>query len=382
MSARPSVLVVLGTRPEAVKLSPVIAALRAGGDIRVRVCAVAQHRRLLDRTLADLGLTPDLDLNLMRPRQDLNDLLSRALAALGPVLRRERPRLVVVQGDTTSALAGALSAFHERVPVAHVEAGLRTGDADNPFPEELNRTLIDDIAVLRFAPTAHAARTLGRGRAAQRTIVVGNTGLDSLRRTLSRARAAHAPELRRALSRIAPGDTVLLATAHRRESFGPALTGLYRALGRLAAARPRLHVLIPVHPNPEVRAAARPFSGRARVHLLPPLSPFDAALALSRAALVLTDSGGLQEEAAFLGKPVLVLRRLTERPEGVRAGVALVAGVDEESVFRQTSRLLDAPARLRRMSRPCRVYGDGRSAERVARVLRRRLGLAPVAKAR
>ncbi len=368
------VLVVLGTRPEAVKLAPVVRALRAVGGLRVRVCTTAQHRELLDRALADLGLKPDVDLRLMRPRQDLNALTARALAALGPLIRRERPDLVIVQGDTTTALAGALAAFHERVPVAHVEAGLRTGNAADPYPEEINRLVIDELAVLRFAPTASAARNLRRGRADQRTLTVGNTGLDALRWALARRRPAREPALRRALAVLAPGDRVILATAHRRESFGPTLAGLYRALGRLVDAHPRLHVLIPVHLNPEVRAAAAPLAGNPRVHLLPPLGYLDSARALSRADLVMTDSGGLQEESAFLGKPALVLRRVTERPEGVRAGVARVVGVDERAVFAAASRLLRDAALYRRMARPVTVYGDGRSSERVARAVRALLG--------
>jgi UDP-N-acetylglucosamine 2-epimerase (non-hydrolysing) len=369
------VLVVLGTRPEAVKLAPVVRALRADHGPRVRVCATAQHREMLDQTLADVGLRVDFDLDLMRPRQDLNSLTARALAELGPLIRRERPRVVVVQGDTTTALAGALAAFHERVPVAHVEAGLRTGDPDNPFPEELNRVLIDELSVLRFAPTAAAARNLLRGRRGQKTFVVGNTGLDSLRRALDHDFPIHEPALRRALASISEGDRVIFATAHRRESFGPTIRGLYRALARLVAARPGLHALIPVHMNPEVRAAARPLSVVPRVHLLPPLGYLDGARALSRADLVMTDSGGLQEESAFLGKPALVLRRVTERPEGVAAGVALIAGVEEQKVYALASRVLDDAALYRRMARPVKVYGDGRSSERVAREIRSRFDL-------
>ncbi len=358
------------------KLAPVARALGAAGDVRVRVCATAQHRKMLDRTLVDLGLRPDVDLDLMRPRQDLNALAARTLAALGPLLRRERPALVVVQGDTTTALAGALAAFHERIPVAHVEAGLRTGDPADPFPEELNRVLVDELATLRFAPTARAARNLGAGRADQSTLVVGNTGLDSLCRALERTRPARDPGLRRALAQAAPGDRVILATAHRRESFGPTLAGLYRALGRLVDARADLHALIPVHLNPAVRAAARALGRRPRVHLLPPLGYLDSARALSRADLVMTDSGGLQEEAAFLGKPALVLRRVTERPEGVSAGVAIVTGVEERRVFALASRLLSDERAYRKMARPCAAYGDGRSAQRVALAIRAFLGLA------
>jgi len=376
VSARPKVLVVLGTRPEAVKLAPVVRALRAAGDAAVRVCATAQHREMLDLMLADFGLRPDVDLDLMRAGQDLNAFAARAFERLGRVLRRERPDLVVVQGDTTTALIGALAAFHERVPVAHVEAGLRTGDFANPFPEELNRTLIDEAAVLRFAPTPRAARNLGPGRRGQSVLVVGNTVLDALCWALARRRPVRDPRLRRALAAAAPGDPVVLATAHRRESFGPALRGLYRAFGRLVDAHPRLHLLVPVHLNPEVRSAARALGRRPRVHVLPPIGYLDAAAALSRARFVMTDSGGLQEEAAFLGKPALVLRKVTERPEGVRASVALVAGVDERRVFALASRLLDDAALYRRMARPVSVYGDGRAAERIARAIRVRLGLA------
>lgn len=367
---KPSVLVVLGTRPEAVKLAPVVRELRRSGDLSCRLCVTAQHREMLDQMLADFGLRPDADLDLMRRGQGLNALAARVFDRLGLLLRRERPDLVVVQGDTTTALSGALAAFHERVPVAHVEAGLRTGDLSSPFPEELNRTLIDELAVLRFAPTRLAARNLGPGRHDQRTLVVGNTGLDALRWSLERERAAREPRLRRALAAAGPDDPIVLATAHRRESFGAPLRGLYRALGRLVDAHARLHVLVPVHLNPEVRAAARALGRRPRAHLLPPLGYLDAALALTRCRFVMTDSGGLQEEAAFLGKPALVLRRVTDRPEGVKAGVALVAGVEERRVFTLASRLLTDAALYRRLARPVTVYGDGRASELVAGAIR------------
>jgi UDP-N-acetylglucosamine 2-epimerase (non-hydrolysing) len=256
-----------------------------------------------------------------------------------------------------------------------VEAGLRTGDPARPFPEELNRVLIDELSTLRFAPTKSAARNLIHNRHEQKTFVVGNTGLDSLRWAFTRGGRAQEPALRRALDAVGPDERVVLATAHRRESFGPALTGLYRALGRLAASRRDVLVLVPVHRNPAVRAAARALARQARVHLLPPLGYLDSARALSRAHFVMTDSGGLQEEAAFLGKPTLVLREKTERPEGLRAGVALLAGVDEKKVLRLATRLLDDRTLYRRMARPVTVYGDGRAAERVAQAIRVHLGL-------
>jgi UDP-N-acetylglucosamine 2-epimerase (non-hydrolysing) len=365
---KPLVLVVLGTRPEAIKLAPVVRALKRRGEVRCRVCVTGQHRELLDQMLRAFALRPADDLALMRPDQGLNDLLSKAVARLGALIRKTKPALVLVQGDTTTALAAALAAFHERVPVGHVEAGLRTFDNCNPFPEELNRATIDALAALRFAPTAQAARNL-RAPGGGRVLITGNTVIDSLRWVLAHPRPVESSALRRALAAIKPGDAVALATAHRRESQGGAIEGFFRAFDRLAAAQPRLHVLFPVHPSPRVREAARRASKHPRVHRLPPLGYFDLVEVLRRSRFVMTDSGGLIEEAAALGKPTLILRRVTERPEAVRAGVARVAGVAAPAVFALAMRLLDEPAFFRSMAKPTRVFGDGRAAQRIARAI-------------
>lgn len=365
---KPLVLIVLGTRPEAIKLAPVARALEARGEVRCRVCVTGQHRELLAQTLRSLGLRTQDDLRLMRPDQPLNELFARAVSRLGALIRRARPALVLVQGDTTTAFAAALAAFHERVPVAHVEAGLRTRDLGSPFPEELNRAAIDALSALRFAPTPQAARRLKR-EGGGRVVLTGNTAVDSLRWALAQRRKVESAPLMKALRTLRPGDALALATAHRRESQGGEIEGFFRAFQALARAHPRLHVLLPLHPSPRVLAAARRAGAHPRVHLLPPLSYLDSVEVLRRCRLVLTDSGGLIEEAAVLGKPTLILRRVTERPEAVRAGVARVAGVSPRAIVALAGRLLDEPALYKRMARPTRAFGDGRAAERIARAV-------------
>lgn len=369
---KPLVLIALGTRPEAVKLAPVHRALESAGATRAEILLTGQHRELLAPVLKDLGLRPAADLKLMRRGQELNELFARAVSGVGAALRRRRPDLVVVQGDTTTAFAAALAAFHERVPVAHVEAGLRTFDHDNPFPEELNRAAVDQLAALLFAPTQRAARNL-RGPGAGRVLVTGNTVVDALRWALEQRRPPADAALRRALAAAAPGDAFALATAHRRESQERHLPGLCRAFAEIAERQPRLRILFPVHPSARVRAAAR-LAAHPRVHLLPPLGYLDAVEALRRSRFVMTDSGGLVEEAAVLGRPTLILRRVTERPEAVEAGVATVAGVEPATVVRWASRLMDDEALYKKMARPAKVFGDGRASERIARACAEFLG--------
>jgi UDP-N-acetylglucosamine 2-epimerase (non-hydrolysing) len=362
--ARPLALVVLGTRPEAIKLAPVILALRARRGLAVRVCSTGQHRQLLAAALSDFGLRADIDLALMRPGQRLNDLCAAALAKLGALIRRLKPGLVVVQGDTTTAMAGALAAFHERVPVAHVEAGLRTFDLAGPYPEEANRALIDALAALKFAPTPAALANLRAERISDGVAVTGNTGIDALRWAVSRRRRP-GPALAAALERCGP-EGFALVTLHRRESLGAPLRSICEGLRAVLDAEPGLRLLWPVHLNPEVRRAAAALGRHERADLLPHLGYLDAAAALSRCRFVMTDSGGLQEEAAFLGKPTLVLRRVTDRPEAVKAGIARVAGVEGRGVAREARRLLADRALFARMSRRSKAFGDGRAAPRIA----------------
>ncbi|MGH9380109.1 MAG: non-hydrolyzing UDP-N-acetylglucosamine 2-epimerase [Thermoanaerobaculia bacterium] len=358
-SRRARVLVVYGTRPEAIKMAPVVAALRARGEhFETVVCTTAQHREMVDQVEELFALAPDIDLDLMEPEQRLNDLTSRAVAAIDGVLDRARPDWLLVQGDTTTALAASLAAFHARVRIGHVEAGLRTGDLGRPFPEEANRRLIDVVADVLFAPTARARDTLlSEGIDAGRVFLTGNTVVDALRSV-----AASLGEVRR--------EDEVLVTVHRRESFGRPIRGIFAAVAELAGRFPRLRWVYPVHPNPQVREPAREMlSGLPNVELHDPLDYRELVRRLMRARLVLTDSGGIQEEAPTFATPVLVLREKTERPEGVDAGVARLVGVDREAIVTAATELLTDPAAHAAMAAAANPYGDGRAAERIAAIL-------------
>jgi len=356
-------LTVFGTRPEAVKLAPVLSTLRAETAIESLVCVTGQHRALLDQMLDFFAIAPDFDLDLMVADQALNRLAARLIARLDPILAEVRPDRVIVQGDTTTALAAALAAFHRSIPVAHVEAGLRTYRAAEPFPEEINRRAIALIADLHFAPTRAARDNLFAERLRGEVFVTGNSGVDALDMVLARLEGD--PALRErvdaALPEIPAGRKQVLVTAHRRESLGARFGAICGALAGLAE-RSDVEILFPLHPNPALRAAAEAALGGApRIRLLPPLDlPAFVAL-MQRADLILTDSGGVQEEAVTLGKPVLVLRDVTERPEGVEAGAALRVGTDPARILHAAETLLDAPAASQRSQ----VYGDGRAGRRI-----------------
>ena len=358
LSVPSTVLLLYGTRPEAIKMAPVAAALRARPErFRLVVCATGQHREMLDQMHRDLDLAPDLDLALMRPRQGLNELAGRAFTALDGVLDRVRPDWVLVQGDTTSAMVAALAAFHRRVRVGHVEAGLRTGDLHQPFPEEANRRLVDLVADALFAPTEPARdRLLAEGARPETVHLTGNTVVDALTRLWGGRPVERRPEV--------------LVTVHRRESFGAPLESILAALCELAGRFPDLRWILPVHPNPEVAVPVRQrLAGVANVELCEPLSYPDLVAVLARCRLVLTDSGGIQEEAPTFGKPVLVLRDKTERPEGVAAGVARVVGTATREVVAAASRLLTDPAAYAAMAQGFNPYGDGHAAERIVHAL-------------
>ncbi len=371
---KPLVLVVLGTRPEAIKLAPVARALRAAGGVDCRIVSTAQHREMLDQMLGCFELRPSWDFGLMRPGQTLNGLAARALERLGALIRKQRPALVVVEGDTTTALCGALAAFHEGAAVAHVEAGLRSFDRAAPFPEEANRVLVDQLADLLYAPTPAAARHLKDLRQG-RVLVTGNTVVDAVRWAASRPRKTREPMLAAVLSALRADEALILASLHRRESLDGGIESACRGLRRVLEERPQARLVFPVHPNPKVRAAVSRTLRHPRAHLLPPLDYFDAVAALRRCRLVMTDSGGLQEEAASLGKPALVLRDVTDRPEALRAGVAEIAGLEPAKIAARAGRLLSDEAAYRAMARPVDVFGDGRAGERIAHSIRRFLGL-------
>jgi UDP-N-acetylglucosamine 2-epimerase (non-hydrolysing) len=358
--------VIVGTRPEAIKLAPVIrAASEREGCVPV-VIATAQHRALLDQALGWFQLAVDHDLGLMEPNQPVHVVLPRALPPLVTLLEAERPDWVIVQGDTTTTFCGALAGFYQALPVAHVEAGLRTGDLYRPFPEEANRRLTDALARHCFAPTERArANLLQEGISAAQITVTGNTGIDALFMVLDAADPSGGD-----CNRIAPDTRILLVTAHRRESFGPPLEAICRALRRLVQDHPDVTIVFPVHPNPSVQGLVYPrLEGLPRIQLTEALSYPDLVRLMRRATLILTDSGGIQEEAPSLGKPVLVLRDVTERPEGVEAGVAILVGTDEDRIVAEASRLLADRQAYDAMARMINPYGDGKAAGRILDVL-------------
>lgn len=363
-------LLVLGTRPEAIKMFPVASALKALPGVDTRLCITGQHRDLLDQVLALADLRPDIDLDLMQPGLSLDALTARLLTRIGGVIEDERPDRVIVQGDTATAMTGALSAYHHQVPVAHVEAGLRSGDIRHPWPEEVNRRLIASIADLHFAPTETAAQDLRAENVAGSVHVTGNTGIDGLR--LAAARLAERPGLAAGLDGVAERlrtRRLVLVTAHRRENHGAAMVSIARAVERIAR-RPDVLILLPLHPNPAAGAVLERALGQAdNVVMVPPLDYLHFVRALSMCHVVLTDSGGVQEEAPAFGKPVLVLRDTTERPEGVVAGTARLVGTDEDRIVAEATRLLDDPRAYATMARAHHPYGDGRAAERIAAIL-------------
>jgi len=377
------VLVVLGTRPEAIKMAPVIQALQAcGARLSVKVCVTAQHRSMLDQVLTIFGIKPDYDLDLMRPNQDLFDVTSGVLTGMKGVIRDAKPDLLLVHGDTTTTMASSLAAYYEKVPVGHVEAGLRTGDIHAPFPEEVNRKLVAAIAELHFAPTTTARANLrAEGIADGRIFVTGNTVIDALFMALARLREngretaiidqllKATPALAGALGRAAERRFILV-TGHRRENFGTGFEQICKALHTLAATNSDIDIVYPVHMNPHVREPVlRLLGGCSNIHLIDPLDYLPFVCLMQRCTLVLTDSGGIQEEAPSLGKPVLVLREVTERPEAVEAGTVLLVGADCARIVTGTERLLHDEAAYAAMAKAHNPYGDGQAATRIAAII-------------
>ncbi len=361
------VLCVLGTRPEAIKMAPVILALKNEPWAEVRVLATAQHRHMLDQVLNFFNIEPDIDLDIMRPNQPLTILTARLLLDLDDVLQAELPGVVLVQGDTTTVMAVALACFYHHIPIGHVEAGLRTWDIYNPFPEEANRVITGRLARWHFAPTESSRQNLLReGVPDNQIIVTGNTVIDALLMT-----AAKKHEIGVELD---AHKRLILVTSHRRENFGEPFRGICRAINQLADQNPDVQILFPVHPNPNVKNVAYEMLGsRANIHLCEPLdySPFVAAM--QRAYLIISDSGGVQEEAPALGKPVLVLRQETERPEAVEQGVVKLVGSDSDRIVSEAQLLLDDESAYRSMARGISPYGDGQASQRIVQALRAHL---------
>jgi len=368
-TSRIKVLSVFGTRPEAIKMAPIVRLLRLATDrFTTRVCVTAQHRDMLDQVLRLFALTPDYDLDVMQDSQSPSQVAAAVLRKLEPILRDEAPHWVIVQGDTTTVMAASLAAFHARIKIAHVEAGLRTWDKFHPFPEEINRQVVSLVADLHFAPTERARRNLvDQGIPAQSVDVTGNTVIDTLQWVASQPFDPQDGPL----ASVAWNKRILLVTAHRRENFGRPIARICEALRRIALAHPDdLEIVYPVHPNPNVYAPVH--AALASIHnveLLPPLDYQPLIHLLSRCHIVLTDSGGIQEEAPTFGKPVLVLREVTERPEGVEAGLAKLVGTDCDRIVEFTERLLNDHAEYSKMTRGINPYGDGRASERILEAL-------------
>jgi UDP-N-acetylglucosamine 2-epimerase (non-hydrolysing) len=370
VTANAKIAVVVGTRPEAIKLAPLVRALRAEPGLEPVLVSTGQHRQMLDQALGVFGLSPDVELGVMSAGQTLEDVTSRALEGMRGFLRAHRPAWVVVQGDTTTAFAAALAAFYARVPVAHVEAGLRSGNRHSPFPEEVNRRLVDQLSEELYAPTSTSrALLLAEGFDPARVHVTGNTVVDALLATRDLLRTRNVALLG-VPPELAAAGRLVLVTAHRRESFGPGLEAICRALVRIARAAPDVRIVYPVHLNPNVDGPVRRILGEEpRITLLPPVDYLGFVALLDRAHLVLTDSGGVQEEAPTFAKPILVMREVTERPEGIAAGVAKLVGTDEQRIAEETIRLLEDPAAYRAMATGSNPYGDGHASERIARRL-------------
>jgi UDP-N-acetylglucosamine 2-epimerase (non-hydrolysing) len=371
-------LCAFGTRPEAIKMAPLALALAADPRFEARVCVTAQHREMLDQVLALFGLVPDFDLDIMTPGQDLTDVTCGVLRGMRGVFQEFRPDLVLVHGDTATTFATTLAAYYRQVPVAHVEAGLRTGDLYAPWPEEANRKLTSALAARHFAPTAQARdNLLAEGIDSAIVHVTGNTVIDALLEVVARIErdAALRASLDARFGSLAPGRRLLLVTGHRRESFGGGFERICAALAATARKHPDLEVIYPVHLNPNVQEPVnRLLSGIGNVHLIEPLDYLPFVYLMHRAHLILTDSGGVQEEAPSLGKPVLVMRDTTERPEAVAAGTVRLVGTDERAIREGIDCLLADPAEYERMSFAHNPYGDGRAASRILDVLGRLAG--------
>jgi UDP-N-acetylglucosamine 2-epimerase len=361
------ILLVFGTRPEAIKMLPVVKALRARAALQPLVVVTGQHREMLDQVFAAFGERPDIDLQLMSAGQTLTDITVRVLTRMSEVYAEHRPDMVLVHGDTTTAMAAALAAFYARVPVGHVEAGLRSHDINRPWPEEYNRVSVDAVADFLFAPTETSAENLHRESPRSRTIAVtGNTGIDAL---LYMAARVDASALEALPVRPSPDRKLVLVTGHRRESFGGGFDRICDGIARISA-RDDVEVIYPVHLNPQVKdVVMQRLGGRSNVHLIPPVDYIQMVALMKRADIILTDSGGIQEEGPALGKPVLVMREVTERPEALGTGVVSLVGTDPGLISGEVFRLLDEPTYYASRARPVFPYGDGTASEKIADII-------------
>ena len=358
------VMLVFGTRPEAIKMCPLVNELKKRQALRTLVCVTGQHRQMLDQVLEVFGVVPDYDLSVMQEKQTLFDITANILLRIRSVLEQECPDLVLVHGDTSTTFVTALACFYLHIPVGHVEAGLRTYNLDSPYPEEFNRQTVSIVAKLHFAPTEQARQNLLReGKPDSGIYVTGNTAIDALKTTV-RPGYTH-PELE-----WAAGSRLILITAHRRENLGEPMRHMFRAIRRVMDEHPDVKAIYPIHMNPAVRETAAEILGDDdRIHIIEPLDVLDFHNFMSRSYLILTDSGGIQEEAPSLGKPVLVMRDTTERPEGIAAGTLKLVGTEEDAIYAEFTNLLDNPAAYAAMAHAANPYGDGHACERIADVV-------------
>lgn len=358
------IMLVFGTRPEAIKMCPLVNELKTRENAEVTVCVTGQHRQMLDQVLEAFGVVPDYDLSIMKDKQSLFDITTNILNRIKAVLEEVRPDVVLVHGDTSTTFVTALACFYLQIPVGHVEAGLRTYDIMSPYPEEFNRQAVSIISQYNFAPTELSKQNLIReGKKPETIFVTGNTAIDALKTTV-RADYSH-PELD-----WADGSRLIIITAHRRENLGAPMHHMFRAIRRIMDEHPDVKAIYPIHMNPAVRqAAAEELGGCGRIHIIEPLEVLDFHNFLARSYLILTDSGGIQEEAPSLGKPVLVMRDTTERPEGIAAGTLKLVGTDEETIYTEFNRMLSDSEAYSKMSRASNPYGDGHACERIADLL-------------
>ena len=368
-----TVMTIFGTRPEAIKMAPLALELSKREGINALCCVTAQHRQMLDSVLEIFKLKPDFDLDIMEPRQTLSTITSKCLLGMEDVLTQAKPDLILVHGDTSTTFAGALAAFYHQIPVGHVEAGLRTYDKWSPFPEEMNRKMVGSIADLHFCPTVSNQENLNRENITSGIFLTGNTVIDALKTTVVEE-FTFAEDILNKLDY--KNRKVILVTCHRRENYGQPMTNIMTALRRIADAFPEVDLVYPVHLSPVVQEAAHKYlDGHKRIHLIAPLAVDEMHNLMARCHLVMTDSGGLQEEAPALGKPVLVLRKETERPEAVQAGTVKLAGVEEETIFQMASQLLTDPSAYEEMAHAVNPYGDGEACRRIADAIEWHFGL-------
>lgn len=362
------VMTIFGTRPEAIKMAPLVNELKKDEAIETIVCVTAQHRQMLDQVLRIFKIVPDYDLNVMKDRQTLSQITSSVLNGIVSVIEDTKPDIVLVHGDTTTTFAGALAAFYSKVKIGHVEAGLRTGDKYSPFPEEMNRKLVGSMADLHFSPTSNNKNNLLKENIAEDGIyVTGNTVIDALKTTVNNSYIFNT----QALKEVDFNKRIILVTAHRRENLGEPLRNIFTAIRKIAEEYKDVEVVYPVHLNPAVQEPAKEILGQlANVHLIAPLDVQELHNLMDRSYMVMTDSGGLQEEAPALGKPVLVLRQETERPEAIEAGTVRMAGTDTENVYKLAKLLLDNKEEYEKMNKAANPYGDGKASSRIVKAIK------------